>query len=127
MSRIPPLSKGSDIVNIRDEEVEAALRPVRNRFCNLLTERILVLEACRKQAAIDADPLHVLERIAGIAHKISGVGAMLGFHRAGELAGSLEQTISAMRNTTAGYSGFHSKIDSQLEALLDELELLLDR
>lgn len=127
MSLLPLTRAPADVGAIVPEDIETELKPVRDRFRSLLAERILALEALRRRAANDDDPGPALENIADIAHKISGVGATLGFRRVGELAGILDRSLSELRKKPASYVDFRSEIAQQLEALLVELEALLDR
>lgn len=95
-------------------------------FSGLILDRILAFEAFRKQAASVGNPGHDLVKIASLAHKISGVGATLGFGKAGALAADLERAILVKPARRADPAYFAATVEPLLEALLVELESLLD-
>jgi HPt (histidine-containing phosphotransfer) domain-containing protein len=108
------------------QSLATTLEPARILFCGLILDRILAFEAFRKQAASDQDADRALDDIAGLAHKISGVAASLGYGKAGELAAALERAVVAPRIKGTTPAHFSAKIEPLLEALLVELETLLD-
>jgi len=104
----------------------AVLEPARAMFRGLIVERIMALEAYRKLVQHGESPQDELARIAGIAHKISGVAATLGFFRTGQLAATLDRAITENTEKCAEPGYFHREINPMLEALLVEMEALLD-
>ena len=108
------------------EGLAAALEPARIRFRALIVERILAFEAFRKLILDGDEPQRALANIAGLAHKISGVGATLGFAQAGGLAGALERCILDGRARLADPVHFGAEVEPLLEALLVAMEALLD-
>ncbi|MDB5658232.1 MAG: hypothetical protein JWS10_847 [Cypionkella sp.] len=107
-------------------ELNAALEPARVMFRELLIERIMAFEAYRRLAEQSEHPQVEMVRIADIAHKIAGVGGTLGFAKAGALAGDLDRSITENPAKFAE-SGYLQRVaDPLLEALLVEMEALLD-
>ena len=106
--------------------LEPALEPARNRFRGLILDRVLAFETHRRQAARGDDPLRALTAISDLAHKISGVGATLGFTQTGKLAGALERSIAQGRAGRSDPMRVHAEIEPLLEALLIEMEARLD-
>ena len=110
----------------RIEDVGRGLEPARILFSGLILDRILAFEAFRKQAASAGNPGPALVKVANLAHKISGVGATLGFGKAGALAADLERAILGQPARRADPAHFAATFEPLLEALLIELESLLD-
>lgn len=106
--------------------IGAGLEPARLLFRDLIFDRILAFEAFRKQAASGGNPGPALVNIANLAHKISGVGATLGFGKAGELAGVLECSILGQPTKRTDPAYFSATVEPLLEDLLVEMESLLD-
>lgn len=115
---------GSDGFSAND--FNAALEPARVMFRELLIERIMAFEAYRRLAEQSEYPQLEMVKIADIAHKIAGVGGTLGFVKAGALARELDRSIteSPAKFAEAGY--LQRVVDPLLEALLVEMEALLD-
>jgi len=107
-------------------DMTAVLEPARAMFRGLIIERIMAFEAYRKLAQHGENPQDEMAKIADIAHKISGVGATLGFFRTGQLAGVLDRAITENRAKCADLEYFRLIVDPMLEALLVEMESLLD-
>lgn len=107
-------------------EMTAVLEPARAMFRGLIVERIMALEAYRKLVQHGENPQDELAKIAGIAHKISGVGATLGFFRTGQLASNLDRAITENPAKCADPAYFQLIINPMLESLLMEMEALLD-
>lgn len=104
----------------------AALEPARARFRGMIVQRILAFEDLRKGVEQGHDAVGALANIAGLAHKISGVGATLGFVQAGDLATALERIIIEGRSRRATPYDIWADAEPGLDALLDALEALLD-
>ena len=104
----------------------AVLEPARAMFRGLIVERIMALEVYRKLVRHGKNPQIEVAKIADIAHKISGVGATLGFLRTGQLAGALDHIITENLAKCADPEYFRLIADPMLEALLVEMESLLD-
>jgi hypothetical protein len=109
-----------------NKDMTAVLEPARAMFRGLIVERIMALEVYRKLVRHGKNPQDEVAKIADIAHKISGVGATLGFFRTGQLAAALDQTITENLEKCADPEYFRLIIDPMLEALLVEMESLLD-
>ena len=107
-------------------DMTAVLEPARAMFRGLIVERIMALEVYRKLVRHGKNPQIEVAKIADIAHKISGVGATLGFFRTGQLAGALDHTITENLAKCADPEYFRLIVDPMLEALLVEMESLLD-
>ncbi|WP_426034238.1 hypothetical protein [Cypionkella sp. TWP1-2-1b2] len=107
-------------------DMTAVLEPARAMFRGLIVERIMALEAYRKLVQHGENPQDEMAKIADIAHKISGVGATLGFFRTGQLAGVLDRAITENLSKCADLEYFRLIVDPMLEALLVEVESLLD-
>lgn len=108
------------------EDLSHMLGPARVMFQEQLVERIMALEAYRRLAGLSQQPLIEMKKIADIAHKIAGVGATLGFSAAGGLAARLDRAISDNPARCAEPWYMAEVVDPILEALLDEMEALLD-
>lgn len=106
--------------------ISATLEPARQMFRDLVIERVMAFEALRKLAAESDHPQREMAKIADIAHKISGVAATLGFFKVGELASVLDRSIPANPTKPADPGYFRRKVEPLLEALLVEMEALLD-
>ena len=104
-------------------DLSSALEPARVMFRELIIERILALEAYRKLA--ESSECSRLE-MAKIAHKIAGVGGTLGFAKIGALASALDSSITEHPAKFAEARYLKSVVDPLLEALLVEMEALLD-
>jgi HPt (histidine-containing phosphotransfer) domain-containing protein len=104
------------------EATDDFLAPARERFRALLVERILSFEGFRQQATNGADVAQALTGISDLAHKLSGVGATLGFAELGAIAATLEQSIAADRQAETPPAQCFAAIDPLLESLLDEME-----
>ncbi|WP_054008484.1 Hpt domain-containing protein [Cypionkella psychrotolerans] len=107
-------------------DMTAVLEPARAMFRGLIVERIMAFEAYRKLVQHGENPQDEMAKIADIAHKISGVGATLGFFRTGQLAGVLDRAITENLAKCADPEYFRLIVDPMLEALLIEMESLLD-
>lgn len=107
------------------DDAMTALGPARARFRGLIIPRILAFEEFRKSAGRGGETRNALENIASLAHKISGVGATLGFTSAGDCARTVERTILTGRSRRAAPQAIWSDVEPQLDALLDALEALL--
>lgn len=107
-------------------DMTAVLEPARAMFRGLIVERIMAFEAYRKLVQHGENPQDEMAKIAEIAHKISGVGATLGFFKTGQLAGALDRAITENQAKCADPGYFQLIVDPMLEALLVEMESLLD-
>lgn len=108
------------------EQIAPSMIGVQTRFRALIVDRVLVFEALKKDIEANRHPAQALGKIADLAHKIAGVAATLGYPHAGELAADVEL---AVRNGDAAATLSHRTwrgVQPVLEALLDELESLLD-
>ena len=107
-------------------DMTAALKPARAVFLGLVIERIMAFEAFRKLVEHGENPRAEMTKIADIAHKISGVAATLGFMRTGQLAAALDRAITENPTKSADPEHFRHVVNPLLEALLVEMEALLD-
>ena len=106
--------------------LDPVLEPARTRFRGLILHRVLAFESLRTQAARGDHPVRALTAISDLAHKISGVGATLGFAQIGTLAAAVEHSIAHGRAARCDPMRLHAETDPLLEALLIEMEALLD-
>lgn len=108
------------------EPISATLVPVQTRFREMIVDRILMFEAMKCAIEANDQPAQALDKIGDLAHKIAGVAATLGYPYAGQLATGVEQAVrdgdAAGRPTQETWG----RLQPSLEALLDELERLLD-
>lgn len=108
------------------ERISPSLVGVQARFRAMIVDRILVFEAMKNAIEVNHQPAQALGTIADLAHKIAGVAATLGYPYAGQLAAEVEQAVRdgdvAARSTHQTWNC----IQPNLEALMDELESLLD-
>ena len=109
-----------------DNDMTTVLEPARAMFRGLIVERIMAFEAYRKLVEHGEYPQDEMVKIADIAHKISGVGATLGFFRTGQLAGVLDRAITEKPAKFDDPEYLRLVVDPMLEALLVEMESLLD-
>lgn len=109
-----------------DNELATVLEPARVMFRELIIERIMAFEAFRRLAENSEYPQLEMVKVADIAHKIAGVGATLGFIRAGQLAGALDRAITEQPAKFNNPEYLRRVVDPLLEALLVEMEALLD-
>lgn len=109
-----------------DSELAAVLEPARVLFRELIFERIMAFEAYRRLAETSEYPQLEMTKVADIAHKIAGVGATLGFTRAGQLASALDRAITENPARFAQPEYLRRVVDPLLEGLLVEMEALLD-
>ena len=108
------------------ERISPTLVGVQTRFREMIVDRILVFEAMKRAIETNHQPAQALDKIGDLAHKIAGVAATLGYPYAGQLAAGVEQAVrdgDAARKPTQETWGH---LQPNLEALLDELERLLD-
>ena len=108
------------------ERISPSLVGVQARFRARIVDRILVFEAMKNAIEVNHQPAQALGKIADLAHKIAGVAATLGYPYAGQLAAEVEQ---AVRDGDAAARSSHQTwncVQPSLEALMDELESLLD-
>ena len=120
------LQQFSDAIGGGANDMTAVLEPARAMFRGLIVERIMAFEAYRKLVQHGDHPQDHMAKIAEIAHKISGVAATLGFFRTGQLAAVLDRAISDTPAKCAEPAYFQLIVDPMLEALLVEMEALLD-
>ncbi len=108
------------------ELISPSLVGAQARFRAMIVDRILVFEAMKNAIEANHQPAQALGKIADLAHKISGVAATLGYPYTGQLAAEVEQAVRdgdvAARSTHQTWSC----MQPNLEALMDELESLLD-
>jgi HPt (histidine-containing phosphotransfer) domain-containing protein len=102
-----------------------ALEPVRRKFIDTIEERILAIEGLRQDIGRNRDVDASVRAVAGIAHKLSGVSATLGFARVGALAATAESMLSAEGSRLTAADRWALAAD-QVENLLDALESILD-
>ena len=69
------------------------LKAVRERFTNLLDERLDELEVAREQIDLDVKRNEAFETIQFIAHKIAGTAGILGYESLGRQARVAENAI----------------------------------
>ncbi len=96
------------------------------RFRELLVPRILAFESLRLAIEKGSGGAAALRDVVEISHKIAGVAAPLGYPGAGDHATTIETTIQ--RGLAAGetVAGIWRSVSPMLEALLDDMECILD-
>lgn len=109
-----------------DDGLLAALEPARARFRGLIVERVLAFEEFRRGVEREGGAANALANIAGLAHKIAGVGATLGFASVGALAAAVERCVVDGHARCAAPHDIWIGVEPRLDALLDALEALLD-
>lgn len=102
------------------------LSSARQRFRDLIVDRVLALESLRKNINTAPDPLQMMRGVSALAHKISGVAATLGFQHTGDLAAELERRLGSSTLHGLPVSETWLAAEPVLDELLDELEDLLD-
>lgn len=103
-----------------------ALAPARARFASVLIDRILALESYRQQAMQSENALAAIKSIAALTHKIGGVAGTLGYDRVGDYANFVEHNITAALNRKIDPRRIFEMVADSLEALLNEMEALLE-
>lgn len=107
--------------------ISSALFPARARFCDLIIQRVMAFESFRIDFHKRRDPQAALEGVISLAHMIAGVAETLGYPVAGNLAATLEQQSRESLDRKIPAIEIWHRMESQLIALMDELELLLDQ
>lgn len=79
----------------RDVEagISAKFAAARMKFLDLVEERMSEITRVRRDVAHGADAAEGLRAIAGVAHKICGVAATLGFSSVGDEAREIEESF----------------------------------
>lgn len=106
-------------------DVVEALAGLRSRFIDSLVDRILHMENLTSELHRTGDYTTALYGISASAHRIAGVAGTLGFGALGSNARKLEEAI------TEGLTQYEPRetflrTRTQLEALLDSLEAVLE-
>lgn len=107
-------------------EIPAELIPARQRFRDLIIERIMTLEALGIRVRNGQEPRAALAGIVALSHKIAGVAGSLGFSSAGNLAAALERNYLDLTELKTPLRDVWRDTEPRLIALMDELEALLD-
>ncbi len=108
------------------ERIPPSLVEIQARFRAMIVDRILMFEALKRAIEVNQQPAQALGAISDLAHKISGVAATLGYPHAGQLAAEIEQAIHDGNVAARSAHQTWNCIQPDLEALMDELESLLD-
>ncbi len=95
---------------------DAPLAAAKRLFCRLAAERLDALEDARLRHAQGDAPFDALADIGGIAHKIAGTAATLGYAGIGNLAADVERLVAI--RATGG------EIIAALDPLMESLEML---
>lgn len=111
---------------LKSESVPVELLPARQRFRDLVVERILTLESLRIRVSNRQEPRAALSAIVALCHKIAGVAGSLGYVSAGNLAASVERAYRDQAELKLPLNDLWSLIEPRVLALMDELEALLD-
>lgn len=85
-------------------------------FCRLSAERLDALEDSRLRYAAGRSPVEALADIGGVAHKIAGTAATLGYAEIGHLAAEVERLVAI------GATG--AEVFLALDPLMEALETL---
>ena len=116
----------ADEWSIVNSAIPSGLIPARERFCDLIIERIVAFEAFRLDFRNGRDPVAALRSVISLAHMIAGVAETLGYPKAGNLAAAIEfQCCEALDRHIPAAELWHG-VEPRLIALMNELELLLD-
>lgn len=103
----------------------------RLQFMDLIFTHVQTIETAKKNLAAGNNVPAAMDVIAGVAHKISGVAGTLGYIETGELAALAEQKTRAEITSGAciesSGAACWSRIEPQVEAMLNSLEALLDQ
>ncbi|GAB1480066.1 hypothetical protein MASR2M74_26380 [Paracoccaceae bacterium] len=108
------------------KEIPSELFPARQRFRDLIIERIMALEALGIRVKNGQEPRAALTGIVALSHKIAGVAGSLGFTGAGNLAAALEKNYLDLTERKTPLRDIWRDTEPRLLALMDELEALLD-
>lgn len=73
---------------------DSPLAAAERLFCRLAGERLDALEDARLRYAAGQAPFEALAEIGGIAHKIAGTAATLGYAEIGHLAAEVERLVA---------------------------------
>lgn len=95
---------------------DSPLAAAERLFCRLSAERLDALEDARMRYAEGRAAIEALADIGGIAHKIAGTAATLGYARIGQLATEVERLVAI------GATG--AEIIVALDPLMEALETL---
>lgn len=116
----------SDKRSVIHSDIPSALIPARERFCDLLIERIIAFESFRLDFRKGRNPEAALKGVTSLAHMIAGVAETLGYPKAGNLAAAIEhQCRDGLGRLIPAAEIWHG-VEPRLSALMNELELLLD-
>ena len=123
-----PGNRGASIEKPRARiDVPDGLLPARARFCDRVMQRAMALEMFRIDFNNGRSPQEALVGIIELAHKIAGVAETIGFPEAGQLAAALERITSDFAEGQAPLEEVWLSVEPQLVALIDELELIMDK
>lgn len=106
-------------------EVAEALAGLRTRFIGSLVDRIVHIEDLTSELLRTGDYTAALYGISASAHRIAGVAGTLGFDTLGSDARKLEEAITNGLAECDPRETF-LRTRTQLEALLDSLEAVLE-
>lgn len=112
--------------DVLPDVIPNALFPARDRFCGMIAQRIIMFEALRIEFNAGNDPQRALAGIVALAHKIAGVAETLGFPNTGKLAAALEQHSRDGLVRQLPEDELWRDVEPRLNALMDDLEVLLD-
>lgn len=116
----------SDKRSVLHADIPSALIPARERFCDLIIQRIVAFESFRLDIRKGRNPEAALKGITSLAHMIAGVAETLGYPKAGNLAAAIEYQCGDGLGRHIHVSELWHGVEPQLLALMNELELLLD-
>lgn len=107
-----------------ERAAELALQALKSKFLDSLEYRLLELEnattACRRRPTRAA-----FEDLSSLLHKLSGIAASFGFPNIGQQAQSAELLISQALHGEP-HANWESKALTQVEALMDDIESVLE-
>jgi len=108
-----------------------AIEPLRRKFIDELDGKILDMEALKKMV-IDGDRgQEALSEIVSRAHKLRGVAGSFGLNALGDAARGFEESyLDLFQSSDRHETAFAEKwtiLAPRLEALMDQMELALDK
>lgn len=122
------MTRSSETLQAR---MQRAIEPVRRKFIDELDDKILDLEALRKMVVNGDRAQEALSEIISRAHKIRGVAGSFGLTELGDAARHIEESYMELFQSSnhdgATFAENWSILAPQLEALLDQMELALER
>jgi len=111
---------------VSGEPIAPWLIGIQTRFRESIFDRIMAFETLKKDVESGRSLRRALRDMAGLAHKIAGVAGTLGYPHVGHLAAEVDLCITLGLSDGSSPTDTWRRLHPALDALLDELETLLD-